>query len=110
MADAANLAYSYKGDMQDLLSGVKKSCEKMRLELKGVNVYGNGFLVTASQQTNWLSTNWPMKFNISAEKVGETYALLIQGESWMGSLTQSANNHAKAQELLSLIKVFAPTK
>lgn len=35
--------------------------------------------------------------------------MLIQGASSLGSITQSANNHAKAQELLSLVKVFAPT-
>ena len=108
MADAANLAYSYKGDMQDLLSGVKKSCEKMKLELKGVNINRNGFLINAS--TGWFSTSWSTKLKISAEKVGETYALIIQVESWMGTLTQTENNHTKALELLSLIKAYAPTK
>lgn len=109
MVDATNLAYSYNGEMQHLLTGVKKSCEKMLLVLKDERVYENGFSITATQKTSWLSTNWPVKFNITAELVGKTYALQIQGSSWMGSITQSANNHAKAQELLSLIKVYAPT-
>ncbi len=109
MVDETNLAYSYKGEMQHLLTSVKKSCEKMSLVLKDERVYENGFSITAAQKTNWLSTNWPVKFNITVESVGETYALQIQGSSWMGSFTQSANNHAKAQELLSLIKVYAPT-
>jgi len=109
MVDATNLAYSYKGEMQHLLTGVKKSCEKMSLVLKDERVHENGFSITATQKTNWLSTNWPVKFSITAESAGKTYALRIQGSSWMGSITQSANNHAKAQELLSLIKVYAPT-
>lgn len=109
MADATNLAYSYKGKIQDLLTSVKKSCEKMSLVLKDERIHKNGFSITAAQKTNWLSTNWPMKFNITAEPVGETYVLLIQGASSIGSITQSANNHAKAQELLSLIKAYAPT-
>lgn len=109
MADATNLAYSYKGEMQNLLSSVKKSCEKMSLVLKNEDIHEKSFSIMAAQKTNWLSTNWPMKFNITAESVGDTYALLIQGESSLGSITQSANNHAKAQELLSLIKVYAPT-
>jgi len=108
MVDATNLAYSYRGEMQHLLTSVKKSCEKMSLVLKDESVNENGFSITAAQKTNWLSTNWPMQFKITAESVGETYALLIQGASSMGSLTQAANNHAKAQELLSLIQVYAP--
>ena len=109
MVDATNLAYSYKGEMQQLLVGVNKACERMSLVLKEEKIHGDGFSITASQKTNWLSTNWPIKFNITADLSGETYALFIQGASSIGSLTQSANNHAKAQELLSLIKVYAPT-
>lgn len=109
MVDATNLAYSYKGDIQNLIAGVKKSCEKMSLVIKDESVTADGFSVTAAQKTNWLSTNWPVKFNITAEKVGETYALFINGSSSMGSLTQSGNNHSKAQELLSLIKVYSPS-
>ena len=109
MVDTTNLAYSYKGDIQNLLTGVKKSCEKMSLVLKDETVNSDSFSITAAQKTNWLSTNWPVKFNITAEKVGETYALFINGASSMGSLTQSGNNHSKAQELLSLIKVYSPS-
>lgn len=109
MVDATNLAYSYKGDIQNLVASVKKSCEKMSLVIKGESITSESFSITASQKTNWLSTNWPVKFNITAEKVGETYALFINGSSSMGSLTQSGNNHAKAQELLSLIKVYSPS-
>ena len=109
MVDATNLAYSYKGDIQNLLAGVKKSCEKMSLVIKDESTTTDSFSIAASQRTNWLSTNWPIKFNITAEKVGETFALFINGASSMGSLTQSGNNHAKAQELLSLIKVYSPS-
>lgn len=109
MVDATNLAYSYKGDIQNLLAGVKKSCEKMSLVIKDELTTTDSFSITASQKTNWLSTNWPIKFNVTAEKVGETFALFINGASSMGSLTQSGNNHAKAQELLSLIKVYSPS-
>lgn len=109
MVDATNLAYSYKGNIQDLLAGVRKSCEKMSLIIKDENISEAGFSLVASQKMNWLSTNWPVKFHITAEKVGETYAIFINGSSSMGSLTQSANNHSKAQELLSLITVFSPS-
>lgn len=109
MVDATNLAYSYKGDIQNLLAGVKKSCEKMSLVIKDELTTTDSFSITASQKTNWLSTNWPIKFNVTAEKVGETFALFINGASSMGSLTQSGNNHVKAQELLSLIKVYSPS-
>lgn len=110
MVDATNLAYSFKGELRNLLEGVRKSCEKMALVLKDEDVKVNGFTIKASQKTNWLSTNWPMKFEITAESVGESFVLIISGASSMGSLTQSSNNSAKAQELLTLIKVYAPSR
>jgi hypothetical protein len=109
MVDAANLAYSYKGNIEALVLGVKKSCEKMSLVLKDEAIAPEGFTIVAAQRTNWLSTNWPMKFHITAEKIGETFALIVNGGSSMGSITQSRNNSARSQELLSLIKVYAPS-
>jgi hypothetical protein len=110
MVDSTNLAYSYSGDLENLIAGVRKSCEKMSLVIKDESITNEGFSFLASQKTNWLSTNWPVKFNVTVEKIDDKYALLLNGSSSMGSLTQSANNHAKAQELLSLIKVYSPSK
>lgn len=109
MVDATNLGYSYKGDIEALALAVKKSCEKMSLVLKDESIGPDGFEIFASQRTNWLSTNWPIKFHITAERMGDTFALFISGGSSMGSITQSGNNSAKSQELLSLIKVYAPS-
>lgn len=107
MANEINIAYSYKGELTDLLASVKRSCEKMSLVLKKEVVREDGFSIAAAQKTNWLSTKWPFKVNITAESVGKAYAVVIQGASSMGSLGQSTHNHEKAQELLSLIKVYA---
>ena len=109
MADSTNLAYTYKGNLDQLRAGVRRSCEKMSLRIDSDVPNPEGFVISAAQKTNWLSTNWPVKFSITAERVGEAFVLLIQGASTLGSLTQSANNSAKAQELFSLIKAYAPT-
>ena len=109
MADQVNLGYSFKGQLSNLLAGVRKSCEKMSLEIKDSTINNYGFSVTAAQKTNWLSTNWPVKFVVEAEQIGDTFALFIKGDSSLGSFTQGSNNHAKAQELLSLIKVYCPS-
>jgi len=108
MVDASNLAYCHGGDREKLLNGVKRACQKMSLVIKEERILDKGFSITASQKINWLSTNWPMKFVIDAELIEESYTLFISGASAMGSITQSSNNHAKAQELLSLIQAYAP--
>ena len=108
MAEQVNLGYSYKGPLSNLLAGVRKSCEKMSLEIKDSKVVSDGFTLVAAQKTNWLSTNWPVKFVIEVEQIGDTCALFIKGESSLSSITQGSNNHNKAQELLSLIKVYCP--
>lgn len=69
MVDATNLAYSYKGYMQNLLTSVEKACEKMSLVLKDESANKEGFSIKVAQKTNWLSTNWPMKFNITASQL-----------------------------------------
>ena len=110
MVDAANLSYQFNGKLADLRNGVIKSCIQMSLVIKDEVNYPDKFTIKASQKTNWLSTNWPIKIVITAERIGQSYVLLIRGDSSMGSLTQSSNNSAKVHELLTLIKVYAPSQ
>lgn len=109
MVDNTSLAYTFIGDLQRLRAGVLKSCDKMSLKIKSQHDTSDGFIVKAGQKTNWLSTNWPMTFEITVETVGTNYVVLISGSSSIGSLTQSSNNSAKSQELLSLIQAYCPS-
>ena len=102
------LAYSYRGNSEDLLHAVKKACAEMSLRITDERSYAGGFDLTAGEKTSWLSTNWPVKFNVSAEAIGGAIALTIKGASSIGSITQQSNNHNKAQSLLSLISAYAP--
>jgi len=108
MVDQQVLAYSYKGSADTLLAAVRKACVEMNLNVSDEQVTPTAFELTAGEKTNWLSTNWPVKFNLKAEPVGDTVALTIRGASGMGSITQSNNNANKAQGLLSLIAAYAP--
>ena len=110
MVDAATLSYQFNGKLADLRNGVIKSCIQMSLVIKDEVNYPDKFTIKASQKTNWLSTNWPIKIVITAERIGQSYVLLVRGDSSMGSLTQSSNNSAKVDELLTLIKVYAPSQ
>jgi uncharacterized protein YecT (DUF1311 family)/ribosomal protein L40E len=107
MVDSATLAYKYNGKLNDLRDGVIKSCEKMALSIKDELIKEDEFRLIASQKINIISTNWPVKFEITAERIGQSFTLIIKGDSIMGSITQSSNNSAKANELLTLIKIYA---
>jgi hypothetical protein len=96
--------YEYSGAVQQLLINVKMACESMSLKIKMEETFPNGFDIVVSQKMNWLSTNWPVKLKINANKNGDTYTLSVCVISLMGSITQSAHNNSIIKELLSNIK------
>lgn len=107
MTNEIIVAFSYNGELERLYTSVKKSCEKMSLLMQQETVRKNGFYISAAQNTNWLATKWPLKVKITAESIGETCSLAIQGVSTIKSLGQSTHDLERVQELLSLIKVYA---
>lgn len=108
MSKSAISSFKFAGDLSALHQATQTACERMSLKVKAGDLTESGFLIKASERMKWLTTNWPVSFKISAEKVGSEWAVIVAGGSSMGSITQDHNNQQKAAELANLIKTLVP--
>ena len=109
MVDTHTKAFRFSGTLDQLHSAVLKTCAESKIVVKTDELGSHGFEVTAKERVNWLSTNWPVKLSCKAERVGETWVVAVNTSSFLGSITQSANNSAKVDNFLSLLSAYAPS-
>ena len=99
MSKAATQSFRYSGGVEGLRQAVLKSCDRMKLNLKEDRATPDGFQIKASEGMKWLTTNWPVTFEVTAESAGEDIAVLVSAGTAMFSLTQDFNNSGRAEEL-----------
>ena len=109
MSKVSTVGYRYLGEPGALLEGVVRAAEQMKLVVHEKKVSDSSFKLAASEKMKWLTTNWPVKFEIEATHEDGHSALIARAWTAMTSLTQDFNNQAKAQELIDLIKLNAPS-
>jgi len=110
MSKTAIDSFRYSGDIVGLKKAALTACERMGLKLKSETQTDAGLNIEAGEKMKWLTTNWPVSFNVSAEKVGDDWAVIVTGGARMVSITQDTNNQQKAMELCNLIKTLSPGK
>ena len=104
MVAAASAGFRYRGELPRLIEGVKEACRESSLQVKEEKLEADGFALTAVQETNFLSTNWPVTLVVTAERAGEDYAVNVRGESDLWSFTQRANNKLRTEQLAEAIR------
>lgn len=102
--------YRYYGNLNTLLGIVEKSLTQMGLKVKNKSITDNSFYFILSEKMRWLTTNWPVHFDIKAEKSGQIINLNVQVWSQMFSMTQAKYTQQKGQEFLDLVKDYAPKR
>ena len=102
--------YGYHGDLNALLGIVEKSITQMDLKVKNKSISDNSFYFTFSERMRWLTTNWPVHFDIKAEKSKGIINLNVQAWAQIFSITQARYTQQKAQEFLDLVKNYAPNR
>jgi len=110
MSIEANAVYVYNGSITDLLSGVHKAAESMKLVTGNENVTANAFSLVAANKLGFISTAGPAKFIIKAAVAGGIANLTITADLNMilASQSQVLMNQAKLTEFMDLVKSFAP--
>ena len=110
MSIEATAVYVYNGSITDLLSGVHKAAESMKLVTGNENVTANAFSLVASNKLGFISTRWPGKFIIKATSANGTVNMTITADLNMVLAPQSQvlMNQAKLTEFMDLVKSFAP--
>jgi len=110
MSKVSTVGYGYRGDPGLLLKGTIRAIEQMKLVIHEKSVSERSFKLAASEKMKWLTTNWPIKFEIEATHEGGQSTLVVRGGTLLTSITQEFNNQAKVQELVDLIKLNAPSR
>ena len=108
MSKDVTAAYVYNGIPKTLLSGVLEAIDKMNLKTKHKKEKDGSFSIEVSENMKWLSTNWPIKFNIESSFANGTSKLIVKASSKLTSITQESSNQSKINEFLDLVKTFAP--
>ena len=110
MSIEANAVYVYNGSITDLLSGVHKAAESMKLVTGNENVTASAFSLVAANKLGFISTRWPGKFIIKATSANGTVNMTITADLNMVLAPQSQvlMNQAKLTEFMDLVKSFAP--
>ena len=110
MSIEANAVYVYNGSITDLLSGVHKAADSMKLVTGNENVTANAFSLVAANKLGFISTRWPGKFIIKAAFTDGAANLTVTADLNMvlASQSQVLMNQAKLTEFMDLVKSFAP--
>ena len=111
MSIEANAVYIYNGSTADLLSGVRKALDSMKLVTNNENVTVNAFSLVAANKLGFISTRWPGKFIIKAASVNGAVNLTVTADlnMFLASQTQVLTNQAKLNEFMDLVKSFTPS-
>ena len=99
--------YKYNGEMKDLIFIVEKTINQMNLVIKNKTFQNNFFQYKASEKMMFISINWPINFEITANQFENFIMLEIKTWSNMFSLTQDSHSNDKANEFLSYIQTFS---
>jgi hypothetical protein len=110
MSIDATAVYIYNGSLSDLLSGVRKAIDSMKLVTNNENVTANAFSLVAANKLGFISTRWPGKFIIKAAFANGAANLTVMADlnMFLASQTQVLTNQAKLSEFMDLVKSFAP--
>ena len=110
MSIEAAAVYVYNGAITDLLSGIHKAADSMKLITNNENVTANAFSLVAANKLGFISTRWPGKFIIKAAFSGGAANLSVTADLNMvlASQSQVLMNQAKLTEFMDLVKSFAP--
>jgi Short C-terminal domain len=110
MSIEANAVYIYNGSIANLLSGVRKAIDSMKLVTNNENITVNAFSLVAANKLGFISTRWPGKFIIKAASANGAVNLTVTADlnMFLASQTQVLTNQAKLNEFMDLVKSFAP--
>lgn len=109
MSKDISVGYNYRGDFRVLLEAVRKAIAQMKLKTNSSKITDSSFSFEVAEKMKWLTTNWPVKFSIEASDKNGTSTLIVHAVSTLTSITQEFSNKAKVQELMELVKLFAPS-
>lgn len=105
MSETAIESFRTQGSIDQVIKAIQKAAERMKLKVSRQEGAEEEVRVVCKEKLSLLSTNWPLTFDVLITRVSAGDVVVsVFAESKMTSITQSANNHKKARQLLDLIR------
>ena len=101
-----NRTYYHKGKFEDIIKIIEKTIFDMELVVKNRVSQNTFFHVTAHEKMKFISTSFPLNFEISVNKFEKFTLVKIKTWSNMFAINQEANSKKRADEFLSRIQNF----
>lgn len=95
---------SFNCKKEDLEKAIKNSINTLGLKIKENNSTGQTIKYLAAEKLSFLSTNWPVNYDIQGQKIDDGWRLIIKCWAKMTSITQDRHTEKKPQEFIDLVK------
>lgn len=95
---------SFSCTSEELKKAIEESIIILGLKTKNHNVTEQEMVHKASEKLSFLSTNWPVHYDIESKKIDNGWRVIIKCRAKMTSLTQDRHTEKKPQEFIDLIK------
>lgn len=92
--------------VKEAISACKSALSAQKMQIKDEKVEDNSFSIRASEKTNWLSTNWPAKIDISGVANKDAVVITLSLGSTLTSITQTGSNTNKLDLIASNIEAL----
>lgn len=99
-----NRTYYYKGDFKDILNIIEKTVENMQLVVRKRHTQNNFYQIVAQEKMKFISTIYPLNFEITVNKFEKFSLVKITAFSNMFAISQDSHSIKKADEFLFRIK------
>jgi hypothetical protein len=95
---------SFNCTQEELKNAVRESINILGLKLKENKITEDQIYFLASEKMSFLSTNWPVSYDIRGKKIQSGWRLIIKCWAKMTSITQDRHTEKKPQEFIEIVK------
>lgn len=95
---------SFNCTQEELKNAVRESINILGLKLKENKITEDQIYFLASEKMSFLSTNWPVSYDIRGKKIQNGWRLIIKCWAKMTSITQDRHTEKKPQEFIEIVK------
>ena len=81
-------------------------CNNAKMVIKDSYSSDTAFFISAAEKISWVSTSWPVKFDIKASYHNDNLIIDISSSSPLGSLTQGRANMQKLDGFVESLQVY----
>ncbi len=95
---------SFNCTQENLKKAIQESINVLGLKPKEKNITEEKVYFLVSEKLSFMSTNWPVSYDIQANKINNGWRLIVKCWAKMTSLTQDRHTEKKPQEFIDLVK------